>query len=1118
MGLIDFSIRRPVSVFIFAVAAVVFGLVAFRQLSTDLLPDITYPSLTVRTELPGAAPVEVESLLTRPIENAVGVVNNLVRVSSSSRAGISEVTLELAWGTEMDFAALDVRERLDVLRLPLAAEPPVLLRYDPSLDPILRLGLVGGDGTDLIRLRRVAEERVARNLERLEGVAAVVVQGGLEEEIQVEIDERTLANLGLDVDRVATRLAQENVNLTGGRLRDGQTEYLVRTINELQQPRDLRQLVIAEQNGAQVRLADVARVRRGHREREIITRIDGRESVEVAIYKAGGTNTVTVSETVLAALDEVRQRLAEVDPTLRLMVITDQARYIRRSVREVLETALYGGLLAILVLFLFLRSFKATFIIGAAIPISVVTTFFFMFTSGISLNVMSLGGLTLGIGLLVDNAIVVLESIERQRDRGAAATEAARRGAGEVSRAIVASTLTSICVFLPIVFVEGVAAQFFTDQALTVTYSLLVSLIVALTVIPMLAAREGRGGDLLAEGVAVGVLLAAGYLVARLALRYQTRLLEPRNLLAVGAALVVLIAAALAWKRLHGGNPLAQLGERLATIAGRLLRRLLWLLSRPVVYLLAPPAMLFQLGFEGLRRSYGRLLRGALRHPAVTLLIALLAFASSLLLFPRLGQELVPELVQGEFFVDLELPPGTHLDVTQRRLQAIERRALELDGVAHVYAIAGGSSQQGGVAAEHREHVGQVTVILDQPFSRQREARVMDEMRAVVAADRGLEARFGRPSYFSFKTPIEIEIRGYNLRLLKALADRAVAGLRRVDGLRDVETSTEGGNPELQVRFDRARLASYGLSLQQVASVVQAKVQGTVATEIQRDDQIIDIRLRAAEEYRDSARDIRGLVVAQRGRTAIPLAAVADVVETEGPAEIRRADGERVAILTANLEGRDLASAARDIAAVFAGLELPAGFSWRMGGQRQEMETSFDSMKLAIYLAIFLVYLVMASQFESLRHPFVILFSVPLSLIGVLLTLWLFEVRISVVVLIGVVLLAGIVVNNAIVLVDTANRLRREEGMSTVEALEEAGQIRLRPILMTTATTVLGLLPMAIGSGEGAELRTPMALAVIGGLISSTLLTLVVIPVVYRLVDPGKREDPAAAGRPPATP
>ena len=1045
MKIIDFSTRRPVSIFIFAIAAVVFGTVAFRKLATDLLPDITYPSLSVQTTYEGAAPVEVESLITRPVENSVGVVNNVVRVISSSRPDVSEVTLEFAWGTNMDLAALDVRERLDVLQLPADAERPLLLRYDPSLDPILRLGASGQD--DLIHLRLLAEEQVKRSLERIEGVAAVVVSGGLEEEIHVELDERRIASLGLTAERILERLEQENINLTGGRLREGQTEYLVRTVNEFLRAEDLQEIVVDSAQGALVRVKDVARVARGHKEREIITRINGRESVEIAVFKEGGTNTVTVSDAVRAALGDLAERLQQLDPNLELTVISDQAGYIRQSVSEVLSTALYGGLLAILVLFLFLRSWKTTLIIGIAIPISVVATFFLMFVSNISLNIMSLGGLTLGIGLLVDNSIVVLESIQRRRDQGLGDLEAAQDGASRVARAVIASTLTTVCVFVPIVFVEGIAGQLFGDQALTVTYSLVISLIVALTIIPMLASRRFDPGE------------ATG---------------RPR-----GSALRTTVGAA----RLIGG-------------LGRLIGRL-------VAAITAVPLRLFHAGFDALAALYRRTLSWVLDHRVVTLLVAVVLLALSLLLLPMLGSELVPELVQGEFYVNTQLPPGTHLDLNQRRMAQLEAFAADMEGIETVYAIVGTSNEQGGVAGEKRENIGQLTLTLAAPRSREREEERMVELRTALDSQEQLEYRFGRPSYFSFRTPIEVEIRGYNLQLLERLAGQLTERMATIDGLADIKSSTEGGNPELQIRFDRERLAALGLTLDQVAGVVRSKVLGSVATDIQREDRSIDIRLRAQEEYRDSVEDLRQLTVSQTGKTSIALAAVADVVETEGPAEIRRSEGDRVAVITANLEGRDLGSVSEDILAALNELSLPSGYDYRVGGQRQEMETSFKSMRMAILLAVFMVYLVLASQFESLIHPLVILFSVPFALIGTLATLWLAGVTISIVVLIGVILLAGIVVNNAIILVDYTNQLRRD-GMSKREALEKAGRVRLRPILMTTLTTVLGLLPMAIGLGEGSELRSPMALTVIGGLITSTALTLLIIPAVYSLVDPGE--------------
>jgi HAE1 family hydrophobic/amphiphilic exporter-1 len=1071
MKIVDLSIRRPVTVFIFSVAAVVFGIVAFRNLALNLLPDISYPSLTVRTTYEGTAPVEMESLLTRPIENAVGVVNNVVRVTSSSRADVSEVTLEFAWDTNMDFAALDVRDRLDRVRLPMDAELPVLLKYDPSLDPIMRIGLFGSD--ELARLRFLGEEDIKRALERIEGVAAVVVSGGLEEEIQVELDERKMAALDLSVGQIASRLAAENVNITGGSLRDGHTEYLVRTLNEFVRPEDMRAIVVDRSGGAIVRLSDVARVYTGHKEREIITRIDGAESVELAVYKEGGTNTVTVSNAVTARLDSLREELNRLDPKLRMEVITDQARYIRQAVREVLETALFGGLLAILVLYLFLRSVKKTLIISVSIPVSVVATFFLMYVSDISLNIMSLGGLTLGVGLLVDNAIVVLESVQRKRDEGLDEVEAARVGTSEVGRAITASTMTTICVFVPIVFVEGVAAQLFRDQALTVAFSLLVSLVVALTLIPMLASREFKP-----EAAA------------------ETAADEGRS------------AAPIRW-----------LGHAVFFITTGFLKIIIGAvgtLGRLLAAVFKPLLDLFDRSLETLAEHYSRSIGGVLSRPVVVVAVTVVLFIASLGLLGRLGSELIPELIQGEFFADIELPPGTRLEVTDRQLTDLTAVAGGIDSARTVYTIAGTSNEQGGTAGELREYLGQITVTLDPPVSSELEDAAMQTIRNAIDADNRMlggneessaagerppiVARFGRPTYFSFKTAIEVEIRGFNLELLERLADQAVARFRAIDGLADVSSSTEGGHPELQVHLNRDRLAAYGLGVSDVAAVLRSMVQGEVATDITRSDRTIDIRIRAAEQFRSSASALENLTVTHAGSTPIPLSAVAEVVELEGPAEIRRADGSRIALITANLAGRDLGSVTRDVRAALDSMSWPSGYDWRLGGQEEEMATSFGSMRLAFGLAVFMVYLVMASQFESLLHPFVIMFSVPFAIIGVLATMWVFKVTVSVVSLIGFILLAGIVVNAAIVLVDYANRLRKQ-GMTKIEALARAGSVRLRPILMTTATTVFGLLPMALGLGEGAELRTPMALTVIGGMITSTLLTLLVVPAVYAILD-----------------
>jgi HAE1 family hydrophobic/amphiphilic exporter-1 len=607
---------------------------------------------------------------------------------------------------------------------------------------------------------------------------------------------------------------------------------------------------------------------------------------------------------------------------------------------------------------------------------------------------------------------------------------------------------------------------------LTVAFSLVVSLIVALTLIPMLASRQFHPTE------------------------------------AASSEASAPIAAPLRW-----------LGAAVFAVATTVFAALLGLvriLGRTISALLGPLLELFDRALQAVADVYARAIAAVLRRPVVTVGVTVLLFVASLGLFRTLGSELIPELIQGEFYADMELPPGTRLEVTDRQLEELTRAAASIPNTRSVYTIAGTSNEQGGTAGELREYLGQITITLEPPVSRISEDSAMQVVRdAIDAVNSSQRARpglsssserppivatFGRPSYFSFKTAIEVEIRGFNLELIERLADDAVARMQQVDGLADISSSTEGGHPELQVHLNRDRLAAYDLGVSDIAAVLRTMVQGEVATDITRSDRTIDIRIRAAEKYRGSAQDLANLTVTHVGDTAIPLSAVAEVLELEGPAEIRRADGTRIARITANLAGRDLGSATTEVRELLEGMSWPSGYDWRLGGQEEEMATSFQSMRLAFGLAVFMVYLVMASQFESLLHPFVILFSVPFAIIGVLITMWLFGVTLSVVSLIGSILLAGIVVNSAIVLVDYTNQLRRD-GLSKLEALTTAGRVRLRPILMTTATTVLGLLPMAIGIGEGAELRTPMALTVIGGLITSTLLTLLVVPAVYAVLD-----------------
>ncbi len=1013
-NLVIFSVRRRVTVLMIVLAVIAFGAVSLSRLSVDLLPDISYPSLTIRTEFPDTAPGEVENLVTRPIEESVGVMRGLQEIHSVTRSGSSEITLQFGWGTDMNDLSLEVREKLDRVELPEEAETPIVLRYDPALDPILRLALTGSE--DLALLRRVAEKEVKETLETRDGIAAAEVKGGLEEEIQIDVDQGKLSAIGISIEELGRVLATSNINRPGGQLESVESQYLVRTLNEFDSLEEIADLTITPAGRAPVRLADVAAVTWGAKEREEITRVNGRESVEIAIYKEGDANTVAAADAVEEALPFIRDDLP---PGMELTSLFDQARFVRRAVNEVRDALLIGGLLAILVLAFFLRDGRPTLIIAVSIPLSIVATFILMYRLDVSLNIMSLGGLTLGIGMLVDASIVVLEAIHRRFLGGASRARAAVEGTSEVGGAVIASVLTTVAVFFPIVFVEGIAGQLFQDQALTVTFSLAASLIVAVSLIPMLSslgAGKRDEGDLAQE---------------------QTESLRSTE----------------------GDSTLGAVSDR-----------------------------------------YERLLRGALNRRGLTLAVAATLFALSCLAVPQLGRELIPTLSEGEFHFEAVLPEGTPLAATDRAIQRMEEVARGRDEVETVFATVGSRLVSGGLSLKTKdENLGQLNVVLKDRSDDALEERVADDLRSVFERTPNLLVKLGRPSFFSLKTPVELVFFGDDLEELRDYSLNLLPDVTAVPGLVDVRASLEAGSPELTVRFDRDRLAAYDLTIEEVSTRLHDRVQGSVASRFREADRHIDIRVRNREEDRDTVTDVQNLVVAEREGVPVTLAAVADIQPDRGPAEIHRIQQSRAAIITGEISGRSLGAVIDDLESVVRENRPPAGITFSLAGQNEEMERSFGSLAFALALAIFLVYLVMASTFENLIHPFVILFTMPLALVGVVVGLLAGGFTLNVISLIGTIFLAGVVVNNAIVLVDAINRYRRF-GLDKREAVVRAGIVRLRPILMTTLTTVLGLLPLAIGFGEGAELRQPLAVVVSFGLIVSTALTLLVIPAVYDLV------------------
>jgi len=1088
MKLIDFSVKRKVTISMFTVAILLFGMVSLSRLNVNLLPDLSYPTLTVRTEFEGAAPIEVENLISKPIEEAVGVVKGVKLVRSISRAGQSDVVLEFAWGTDMNIANLDVIAKLDAIQLPLQAKKPVTLRFDPTLDPIIRYALYYDDSSNgenqpqddrqidlasfldseedlndpqaiarLKQLRIISDEILKKSLESSDGVASVKISGGLEEQIQVNIDQERLAYLNIPIETITSTLSAENINLAGGRLEEGTQQYLVRTLNEFKDVDQIRNTVLTVLEGNAVYLKDVADIRQGYKEREAITRLNAQEAVEVAIYKEGDANTVAVAESVKEGIDRIRKNLPA---GMKLEKVYDQSIFIASAVNEVKTAGIIGGILAVLVLYFFLRNFWSTVIISISIPVSIIATFNLMYGNDITLNIMSLGGIALGIGMLVDNSIVVLENIARHKDMGKNALEAARDGAGEVGTAVIASTLTTVAVFFPLVFVDGIAGQLFRDQALTVTFSLIASLVVAVTLIPMMSSLSSNKKEI-----------------------KPLELEEPKT--SFGKFLRKL--------RLFFFYSIPTAFTKLVRIIANFIAKVLKLIFSPFVWA-------FDKFYTTSETVYLSLLKSSLKHRFIVLMIAILSFVGSLALVQQIGIELIPQLSQGEFKVEFKLPPGTPIEQTDSALRTVQEATKQAQNVQSTFAVAGTGNRMDANPDQGGENWGELNVLLASGSSSATETSVMDNMRSSLQVVPGLQYKFSRPSLFSFSTPVEVEISGYDLEQLKKVSDEIVQKLSANNRFADIKNSMQIGSPEIQILFDRDRAAALGLQVHEVADRVVSNVRGDVATRYSWRDRKIDVLVRAQEDDRSSIEEIKNLVINPNSQRSIPLSAIAEVKIANGPGEIRRASQQRVAIITANLNYGDLGDAASDVQNAIDETTMPSGIFARIAGQNEEMGESFQSLLFALGLAIFLVYLVMASQFESLLHPFIILFTIPLALVGAILALFITGTTISVVVFIGLILLAGIVVNNAIVLIDLINQLR-ERGMDKYEAIVEGGKSRLRPILMTTFTTTLGLLPLAIGFGDGAELRAPMGITVIGGLLVSTLLTLVVIPVMYSLMD-----------------
>lgn len=1182
-GWAPISVDRPVATFMVVAAVVVFGWVSLAQMPVDLMPELSHPTITVRTAYEGAAPEEVEDAITRPIEEYLGTVEGLTGLSSISRAGSSDVVFRFEWNTDLDLAIQKIRERVAFLTMPDGAESPQILRYDPTLDPILELAVVA-ESMSASALREYVVDEVERELEELEGVAMVRVTGGDEAVVRVAMDEGRLAAYGISPTEVVTRLQGENVNVAGGRLLEGEVEYLVRTVNEFGGVEELAATVLAVRGDIPVRLRDVARVQEDVRDREVVTRVDGHASVEIAVFKDADANLVAVAEAVRrriygatgAASEEPSTATTPGDPNgsgegsaegsgaedapqsapagralgpgfrrgpddlasgapegVRFEVLTDQSTYIRAAIDEVTNTAFLGGLCAVVVLFVFLRRPYATFVIGMAIPLSVIATFAPLRLLGVSLNIMSLGGIALGIGMLVDNAIVVLESIVRCREEGDDLRSAALRGTREVGGAVTASTLTTVAVFLPIVFVEGVAGQLFGDLGVAVVLSLIASLVFALLFVPMMSvlpARLGRSVGSPRELLQSLLTLSSVATIRRdVAWAGTTGQRDAWRWIYVVPVMLYAFARFLVWVVLEVlTRAIVIVVVGLGIAVGTVVR---WI-AKAVGALVDVPLRAFAWGLEKLTQVYRAGLRVALNVRWLVLAAAVASLFWALQTWPSLGMQLIPDLSQGVFVAQLQLPVGTRLDETIALVERVEDR---LEGHPDIERLAAfvGRDEEDLDASDQGEHTAELTIVVSNAGADAgAEGRAMAAVREAISVEPALQHDLARPSLFSIADPVVVEIRGEELEALAVSAGRVEAAMRGVEGLADVRSSARDGFPEVRVRFDRERLARLGLDARTVAETVRSKVQGEVATELRLDARSVDVDV--ALDRRDVAdlEALRSMVVAfvddsgaatalptganamgasamaglnpgapavatgAAPRRAVRLSGVAEISVGRGPAEIRRVDGQRAAVITASTSALDLDGVLSRLSDALGSVPLADGQVVVIAGQSDEMEAAQKSLAFAMLLAVFLVYVVMASTFESLLGPLVILVTIPLALVGVVGALAMLGTPVSVVVLIGVIVLAGIVVNNAIVLIDYVIALRRR-GAEKRAAIVEACSLRLRPVLITATTTVLGLLPMAMGLGEGAEIRRPLAWVVISGLAVGTVLTLVVIPLVY---------------------
>ncbi len=1021
MKLPEFSVNRKVTTAMLAMILVVLGFLAYTRLGLDFFPDIEFPTVSVVTSYRGASPEDIENTITKPLEQIINSISRVKKVNSLTVEGASVIMVEFEWGTNLDFAAQDIRDQVGLYRnyLPKDASDPLVFKFNLGQIPVMFGGVVAKMPT--VELKELIEDEVAPRLERIDGVASAQVFSMDVREIMVDIDKTALESRNISLDQVLLALRMENLNLPAGRIIERHSEFLLRTIGEFESLDEIRNTVVGTtQTGQPVYVRDVAMVRDTLKETRFIGRIQGEKGVFYIISKRSGANTVITANAVKKELEKIKQTLP---PDVKFYPFFDQSEMIQKVIRRTGNNALIGGILAILFIFIFLRNWRPTLTIALAVPLSIITTFIALYLAGYTINLLTLGGLALGIGMLVDNAVVVIESIFRHIEEGDDREKAAKVGSAEVGMAITASTLTTIAVFFPMVFARGITGKLTRGLALSIAFSLVASLFVALTIVPMVASLLFKAGNNKSAGT-------------------------------TGRISEQFIKGRMFYKRL----------------LHKALQRRWWVLG----------------GVFGL-------------------------LVLSLVIVPFLGTEFIPAMDREMVILSIKMPVGTSLDETNRVVQMVEKVMTQMREVKTVTAQVGSQAEEdpadlAGGFSNTGTHEGLIWAeLVDKSERKLSDVQVLEKIRAKLPRlkDVKFEAQdMGQMMMGGSRAPVEIKIFGKEIGRLKDLADNIVARIQDVEGLRDVTHTLAEGKPEYHIRIDREQASRMGLMVSQVANAVQTASLGTVATRLREGNEEVDIRVRFDEKYRSSLDDIRNIPIMTPAKTMISLAQVASISKEEGPIRITRENQAREVTVTANIAGRDLGSVVRDIKERIGAVErgLPAGYFIEIGGQYEQMQEAFLIMAGAFLLAILLVYMIMASQFESFLHPFVIMFTIPLGIIGVIMALLFSGRPVSLPALIGFVMLGGIAVNNGIVMVDYINQLKRR-GMEKAEAILQACTVRLRPVLITSLTTIFGMLPMAISVSEGAEMRAPMAITVIGGLTATTLLTLFIIPIVYSLFD-----------------